>query len=272
MEPVLSDLEKLARQAGDILREGFIARPGFGTGHQVNYKSEIDPVTEVDFRSEDFLLSEIRKRFPEDTIVTEESGTHTGNGRGQWYIDPLDGTVNFAHGIPVFCVSIAYGKDGAVHLGVVYDPLRDECFSAEQGKGAWLNGEPIRTAANTDLNKSLLATGFPYDVRTNPINLDVFTLFSKMTQGVRRLGSAALDLCYVGAGRFNGYWELGVFPWDVAAAGLVATEAGAKVTDVYGNNDYLAWPPSIIAANSELHAQILKILEQMLDGKAGQAK
>ncbi len=152
---------------------------------------------------------EIQKRFPNHRVTAEESGGLEGEERSQWYVDPLDGTVNFAHGLDIFSVSLAFAEDRQMRLGVVYDPIQDELFSAEKGTGAWLNGEPIKVATTEQLNDSLLVTGFPYDIRTNPeTNLDHFAHFMLISQGVRRLGSAALDLCYIAAGRLDGYWEL----------------------------------------------------------------
>ncbi len=258
MKPTLNDLETLARLAGRILREGY------GRRHQIDYKGVIDLVTEVDRQSEALLLSEIRHRFPGHRVVAEESGGLDGADGDLWFVDPLDGTVNYAHGVPIFTVSIAYAHQGKVRLGVVYDPMRDECFAAERGRGAWLNGEPIRVSPTDDLNRSLLVTGFPYDIRTNPQNnLDLFATFALRTHGVRRLGSAALDLCYVAAGRFDGYWEIRLNPWDVAAGGLIAEEAGAKVTNLGGEADYLSPPQSILAANPIIHAQILNVIQEV---------
>lgn len=255
MFPNLDEVQILARQAGEILRKGY------GQNHQVSYKGEIDLVTEIDRQSEAFLMGEIRQRFPQHTIVAEESGGLSGDNAYRWYIDPLDGTVNFAHGIPIFSVSLVFAHKGLVSLGVVYDPLRDECFSAEVGKGAWLNGKPIQVSNPQALEHSLLVTGFPYDIRTNhQTNLDLFAKFSLNSQGVRRLGSAALDLCYVAAGRFDGYWEMRLSPWDLAAGSLIAQEAGAKVSDLKGGRDYLEPPYSILAAAPNIHAQMLKEL------------
>jgi myo-inositol-1(or 4)-monophosphatase len=263
MTPTLSDLEALARQAGEILRAGFSPRPGYGKPLQIDYKGEIDLVTEMDRRSETFLLNEIRGRFPGHSIITEESGNLKGNIDKLWYIDPLDGTVNYAHGVPNFTVSLAYAENGAMQLGAVYDPTRDECFTAERGGGARLNGEPIRVSAARRLVNSLLVTGFPYDIRTNPENnLDHYNRFNLLTQGVRRLGSAAQDLCYIAAGRLDGYWEIRIYPWDIAAGGLIAAEAGAVVTNLHGDPDYLAPPQSILAANPHLHALMLKVLQE----------
>ena len=255
MQPELKDLEELARGAGEILRAGYQRE------HQVNYKGVIDLVTEVDHQSEAYLLGQIQKRFPDNHILAEESGVIKGDEDALWYIDPLDGTVNYAHNIPIFCVSIAFASRGTMSLGAVYDPMRDEMFTAERGRGAHLNGRPIRPSTATNLQQSLLVTGFPYDAWNTPRdNFDNFARLGKMTQGVRRLGSAALDASYVAAGRFDGFWELALKPWDVAAAGLIAEEAGARVTNVGGQSDYISAPQSIIAAAPGVHAQLLAAL------------
>jgi len=253
--PALPELEALARAAGGILRAGY------ATEHQVAYKGVIDLVTEVDRASEEFLLGEIHKNWPGSYIMAEESGETHGNPDTAWYVDPLDGTVNYAHHIPLFCVSIAYAHAGRMLLGAVYDPMRDELFSAERGKGAQLNGHRLQASAVTELQRSLLVTGFPYDAWDTPQdNFDNFVRFGRLTQGVRRLGSAALDACYVAAGRFEGFWELALKPWDVAAAGLIAEEAGAKVTDIHGEDDYISPPQSILAAGRGIHAGMLEVL------------
>ncbi|MCP4139365.1 MAG: inositol monophosphatase [Chloroflexi bacterium] len=259
-KPKLSDLEKLAKEAGSILRAGY------NKTHQVEYKSTIDLVTEVDRQAEEFLLKSILDKFPEHHILAEEKGVVKGNNDHIWYIDPLDGTVNYAHNIPIFCVSIAYAYKRDLRLATVYDPMRDEIFSAERGKGAWLNGVPIRVSQVTTLERSLLVTGFPYDMwNTSNDNLANYGRFAKQTQGVRRLGAAALDLCYVGAGRFEGFWETSLQPWDVAAGGLIAEEAGAKVTDMEGEGDYVSYPVSILAAPSGLHKKMMEVLESKDD-------
>lgn len=255
MNPTIPDLERLARAAGNILRLGYESE------HEVKYKGVIDLVTEVDHQSEEYLLAEISRLFPDHQIISEEIGLVPGCEGDQWYIDPVDGTVNYAHGIPFFSVSIAYAHNGVMTLGAVYDPLRDELFTAELGKGAWLNGRRLKVSQVTELQRSLLVTGFPYDAWSNPRNnLENFNRFSKLTQGVRRLGSAALDLSYVAAGRLEGYWELTLHAWDVAAGGLIAAEAGATVTNLDGNPDYLSPPCSLLAAPSVLHAKMLEIL------------
>ena len=255
MKPALSDLERLARQAGELLRLGY------GQEHQVDYKDLIDLVTEVDHQSEALLLGEIQRLFPGHQIVSEEIGLVPGRAADHWYVDPLDGTVNYAHGIPFFTVSIAYAREGVVILGVVYDPMRDELFAAERGQGAWCNGRKLQVSSVTEFQRSLLVTGFPYDTwSTQQNNLEFFGRFAMVTQGVRRLGSAALDLCYVAAGRFEGYWELSLKPWDLAAGGLIALEAGAVVTNLDGGGEYLIPPCSLLAAPPVLHAKMLEIL------------
>jgi myo-inositol-1(or 4)-monophosphatase len=258
VQPTLSDLERLAREAGAILRAGYSQE------HQVKYKGVIDLVTEVDHQSEAFLLTEITGRFPGHHIVAEESGVIQGNDQHSWFVDPLDGTVNYAHNIPIFCVSVGYASQGTLMLGAVYDPMRDEMFTAERGNGAYLNGRPIRVSAVTELQKSLLVTGFPYDAwNTRQDNFANFVHFAKLTQGVRRLGSAALDLCYVAAGRFDGFWEIALKPWDVAAGGLICEEAGAQVTNINGANDYLSPPQSVVAAAPGIHGKILQELKAL---------
>ncbi len=257
MPPTQAELVDLAKKAGEILRAGY------GNQHQVTYKGEIDLVTETDRQSEAFLLGEIRRRYPQHAVIAEESGGMSGQACCKWYIDPLDGTVNFAHGIPIFSVSLAYVQDGDIRLGVVYDPMRDECFSAEAGGGAWLNGELLRVSGALELDQSLLVTGFPYDIRTNPhTNLDLYARFAMLSQGVRRLGSAALDLCYVAAGRFDGYWEIRLSPWDLAAGVLIAREAGALVSDLQGGQNYLQPPYSILAATPAVYPQMLRVFRE----------
>jgi myo-inositol-1(or 4)-monophosphatase len=257
MQPTLSYLENLARQSGAILRAGY------DTEHQVGYKGVIDLVTEVDHQSEKFLLGEVQKDFPDHHIFSEETGIIQGNAENIWYIDPLDGTVNYAHHIPIFCVSIAYAARGTLSLGAVYDPMRDEMFLAERGKGAYLNGRPLRVSSANELQRSLLVTGFPYNAWNTPQdNFANFVKFGKLSQGVRRLGSAALDLCYVAAGRFDGFWEMALNPWDVAAGGLIAEEAGAHVTNVSGDADYISPPQSVLACAPGIHARMLDELSR----------
>jgi len=257
MQPTLAYIENLARRSGEILRAGY------NTEHQVGYKGEIDLVTEIDHQSEAYLLGEVQRDFSTHHIFAEESGVIQGNDEDIWYIDPLDGTVNYTHHIPVFCVSIGYAFQGQLTLGAVYDPLRDEMYTAERGVGAFLNGKRLQASATTELKRSLLVTGFPYDTwNTKLDNFANFTKFAKMTQGVRRIGSAALDLAYVSAGRFDGYWELSLKPWDVAAGGLICKEAGATVTNIHGDADFISAPQSILAAAPGIHALMLEELRE----------
>jgi myo-inositol-1(or 4)-monophosphatase len=255
-QPSLTDLERLARQAGRILSEGY------EKDHQVNFKGLIDLVTEVDHASEAFLINEITRLFPGHSFLAEESGASQQQTEHLWIIDPLDGTVNYAHGVPFFCVSIAYSYQDQVLLGAVYEPMRDEMYLAERGAGAWLNGRKLQATAVDELQRSLLVTGFPYDAwYAKPSNFDYFTKLGKMSQGVRRLGSAAIDLCYVAAGRLDGYWEFSLKAWDIAAGGLIAQEAGALVTDMHGGPDYLSPPYGVVAANPNLHPKLLAELQ-----------
>ncbi len=247
---------RAAKAAGKILLEGF------GSAVRVEHKRrEIDLVTEFDRRSEGCILEKIHKAFPHHRFLAEESGLSGAGETPLWLVDPLDGTTNFAHGLPIFSVSIALREGGRTRLGVVYDPTRKECFWAERGKGAYCNEARLRVTDTDELGKSLLVTGFPYDAWTNPNNnLDHFAHFSERSRGVRRLGSAALDLAYVAAGRFDGYWEMRLAPWDVAAGGLIAEEAGALLTAMDGENDYMTESPSLIAANPILHAKMAAVI------------
>lgn len=255
MSPQLEQLIDWARHAGAILRAGL------GQVHQIDHKGEIDLVTEMDRRSEDYLIGQVRAHFPEHAIVSEEAGSLAGLESSCWYIDPLDGTMNYAHGIPIFCVSIGYAEAGQMRLGVVYDPMQDECFAAERGRGAWLNGSPIQVSSQTELNQAFLVTGFPYDIRqTSFNNIELFGRLLLRAQSVRRLGSAALDLGYIAAGRFDGYWEIRLKPWDLAAGALIVEEAGGLVTAFNGAPDYLQPPYGIVVSNPQLHPLLLAAL------------
>jgi myo-inositol-1(or 4)-monophosphatase len=256
LEPKLADLEELARAAGEILREGF------GSALQVENKGAIDLVTQVDKEAEAFLLQQISERFPESQALGEEGGRLSGAGEGKWFIDPIDGTTNFAHGLPIFCVSIGYAKADELLLGVVYNPIHEELYKAERGDGAQLNEKSIHVNQVESVGDSMLVTGFPYDIRTNPDNnLAEYARFALRTHGVRRLGAAALDLCYVAAGYVDGYWEKSIKPWDIAAGALIVQEAGGLVTDINGNLDFMS-QKHILAANPTLHAEMLKLLHQ----------
>ena len=219
--------EEIARSAGELLL-GFV-----GERLDIRLKGDVDLVTQADRASEDLIVGELRRRFPDHEILAEEGGGRRAmpDGRVLWIVDPLDGTTNFAHGLPIWSVSIAAYRDGVGLAGVVHDPSRDECFSAARGEGASLNGRPIRVSTETELGRALLVTGFPYDIRTSPANnLDHFSRFMVRSRAVRRLGSAAIDLAYVAAGRFDAFWEMKLAPWDVAAGALLIREAGGVVT------------------------------------------
>ncbi|RJQ41338.1 MAG: inositol monophosphatase [Anaerolineaceae bacterium] len=255
MSPDLNYLINIAKRAGEILMDGYLKQ------HEIRHKGRIDLVTEMDSRSEDYLLGEIRRDFKGHTIITEESGHLEGEQDHCWFIDPLDGTANYAHGVPLFSVTIAYAYRNRVTLAVTVDPTRSHCFSAERGQGAYLNGQPIHVSATRELVDAMLVTGFPTDLK-NPAenNLDNFSRLLKHVQSIRRLGSAAIDIAYVAAGWLDGYWEIGIHPWDIAAGTLLAEEAGGLVTNLQGEEDYFKPPYSLIVANSSLHAKIRAML------------
>jgi myo-inositol-1(or 4)-monophosphatase len=256
-KPTLQEVELLAREAGRLLMTRY------GKTHDIHMKGVVDLVTEADHLSEELILSHIKKQHPLHSVISEESGSNHIHSDHNWYIDPLDGTVNFAHGIPLFCVSIAYAFQEKLELGVVYDPTRDEIFSAELNKGAWLNGHPIRVSNTIDLIQSLIVTGFPYTQDENHItNLEHYSYFSLRTRGVRRLGSAAIDLGYIANGRFDAYWELDINAWDIAAGCLIASEAGAIVTDAKGQSLDYKKISSVLVANPFLHSDVLQVLLQ----------
>lgn len=253
--PVISDLQEIARSAGQILRSRF------GEVHSIHHKGTIDIVTEADAHAEEYILDQIRKRWPDHRIVAEESGSNHKQSPYCWYVDPLDGTVNFAHGLPIFCTSIALALEGKVMLGVVYDPIHDEMYHARAGGGAWLNQEKLSVSNTPDLIHSLLVTGFPYDISTSERhNLDHYSRFTLQTQGVRRLGSAALDLCYIASGSLDGYWELDINAWDVAAGILLVEEAGGIVSSISDGPIDLSEKIAILAANPNIHSVMDSLL------------
>ena len=261
MPPTLQFLESLAHQAGKVIKSGYNQRPGFGSVLEVKSKGLVDIVSEIDFQVEKLVLDSIRENFPGDSIVSEESGVLDDKECCIWYVDPLDGTVNYVHGLPFFCVSLAYAEAGEMKLGVVYDPVRDECFKAERGKGATLNGGRIQVSHTTALIESLLVTGFSYNIREDDENnLDKFARLSMRARSIRRLGSAALDLCYIAAGRLDGYWELGIHPWDFAAGALIASEAGAIVRDINGEPGMLISPHNLLVCTPGIQEEMLEVL------------
>ena len=245
----------MAREAGALLRSGY------GTVHAPERKGRIDLVTEHDRRSETLILQRLRERFPDHEVLAEESGLHAATAApARWLIDPLDGTTNFAHNYPFFAVSIAAEVAGELVAGAVYDPIRDEMFAAARGAGATLNGVAIRVSPIERIEDALLVTGFPYDVREHPErHLPSFQAFLMRAQGIRRDGSAALNLCYLAMGRFDGFWEGNLSPWDLAAGVLMVREAGGRVTR-YDGTALTLDGRQILATNGRLHAEMLEVL------------
>jgi myo-inositol-1(or 4)-monophosphatase len=248
---------EVARAAGDLLRREL-------TGpRRIEFKgSPTNLVTEMDARAEALIVDRLLAAFPDDAVLAEERGAQAGRSGRRWIIDPVDGTTNYAHGLPLYCVSIALEVAGRVELGVAYDPSHGELFVAERGAGAFCNDARLSVSSAATLERSLLATGFPYDVRTNPDNnVKEYTAFSMRAQGVRRLGSAVLYLAWVAAGRFDGYWELRLGAWDVAAAGLMVEEAGGRLTSLTGGPVDLD-RPTVVASNGRIHDEMLAVLRE----------
>ena len=247
-----------ARQAGQILLEKF------GRKIEISKKGDINLVTEADLASEKLIIERIRSHYPKHSILAEESGASEaaidGDTRWKWIIDPLDGTTNYAHGYPCFCVTLAVEHGGEIVIGVTFDPTRDELFTAEKGGGATLNNKPIRVSATEQLGEALLVTGFPYDAAQKSDFAGHFTGFIEQSRGVRRDGSAAIDLAYVACGRFDGFWEEGLNPWDVAAGVLLVEEAGGRVSH-YHTEKFEIYTPPICASNGFVHDAMLTILK-----------
>jgi len=247
---------RVAKEAGDILRENL------GKIKRIDYKGRLNLVTDIDRKAEEKIIDIIREKYPSHDILTEERKIEEKGSQYKWIIDPLDGTTNYVHEYPRYCVSIALEKDGKVILGVVYDPVPDELFLAEKGKGATLNGKRISVSKIDELDKSLVATGFPYDRREKVDEyLKIYREFMVNAQGVRRDGSAALNLCYTAIGRFDGFWEEKLAPWDVAAGSLVVTEAGGKVTDFKGDRHDI-YEKKILASNGKIHREMEEIIKR----------
>jgi myo-inositol-1(or 4)-monophosphatase len=245
---------RVARDAGRLLRDRV------GTKIDIDHKGAINIVTDVDLASEQLIRDAIATHYPRHQVLAEEGGLADNTSEYRWVVDPLDGTTNFAHGYPVFCVSIALEYQGESVLGVVYDPMRDELFAAERGGGAALNNLPIHVSGTGDLMQSLLSTGFPYDIKTSTLtNLDHWANFAMNAQALRRDGAAALDLCYVACGRYDGFWELNLSPWDTAAGALIVTEAGGRVTDFAGNK-FSNYEPQVLASNGLIHDRMIEVL------------
>jgi myo-inositol-1(or 4)-monophosphatase len=249
---------QVARDAGNLL----VQRLGAA---QITNKGDIDLVTEADIAAEELIIDRIRSHYPLHGILAEESGEtiQEGSSRSEWkwIIDPLDGTTNYAHGYPCFCVSIGVEHAGALEIGVVYDPMRNEMFAAERGQGATLNERRIRVSKVEELNSAMMCTGFPYDVRTRPDFARDFTNFTLHAQAVRRDGSAALDLAYVACGRFDGFWEDGLNTWDIAAGALLVSEAGGRITN-FENEPLDIYTKKVVASNGRVHDAMLRLLRR----------
>ena len=240
------------------------------SGFSIDKKGAIDLVTEVDLECERMCRALIAERFPAHDILAEELSDPAAcsSARCRWVFDPLDGTTNYAHGVPIFCASLALEIDGRTEVGAIYDPARQELFTAERGVGAFLNGVPLHVSSTGTVIDALLVTGFPYDVHQQTGDLvALFGAFLGTARAVRRLGAAALDLCYVAAGRFDGFWEQHLKPWDVAAGALIVEEAGGRVTGMDGS----AFDPAaahLVASNGHLHDQMLRVIREFREGRA----
>lgn len=251
---MIEQVREIALGAGQIVIEKL------SSGFAVERKGSIDLVTDADLAAEKYIIGQITKLFPKHSICAEEGGTIEKAGEFIWFIDPIDGTTNFAHGFPYFSISLGLVKNNETILGLVYNPVSGECFLAERGSGAFLNDEQIKVSTETKLQNSLLLTGFPYDVATTEKNnLRAFNKATKATQGVRSLGSAALDLCQVACGRFEAFWELSLQPWDLAAGSLIVTEAGGKISNCDGGQ-FSVRGNEILASNGLIHDELIQTL------------
>ena len=260
MRDYLAVAVEAAKLGGDILRESY------GRVKTIEFKGEIDLVTDVDRRSEKEIVDLLVSRFPQHSILAEEGTARERSSEFKWLIDPLDGTTNYAHGYPVFCTSIALERDQKIVVAAVYQPMVDELFVAEQGGGAFRNGRRIAVSQVAELKQALLATGFPPHVVESPeAALKFFVAFLRRAQSIRRDGSAALNLCHVAAGLFDGFWEAHLKPWDTAAGTLVVQEAGGSVSRFSGD-DYSIYQPQTLATNGLIHQEIRRVMEQSLSG------
>jgi myo-inositol-1(or 4)-monophosphatase len=260
MGSFLETAMEIAREAGAVLAGYFDRNIGF------EYKAAHDLITAADRASEELVIERLRTHFPSHAIVGEESGSHAGASEYRWYVDPLDGTTNFAHGFPVFNVTLALEHAGELVAGVIFDPTRQEMFAAERGAGAWLNHRRIRVSAVATIQESLLATGFPNWRRHKDVNVHFFHQAAMLSHGVRRAGAAALDLAYVACGRLDGFWEFGLNPWDVAAGVLLIREAGGAVTTMRGEPFHLR-APHILATNKSIHDELQTLFAEIFAGR-----
>jgi len=256
----LETASDIARQAGALLNEYSQRNIGF------ELKGEFDLVTEADRASENLVVQALQKSFPTHAIVAEEGGGQPGSSEYRWYVDPLDGTTNFAHGFPMFNVTLALERAGELIAGVIYDPVHDEMFAAEKGSGAFLNSRPIHVSQTSSLESSLMATGFPSRKRHLNVNVHFYYQLAMLSHGVRRAGSAALDLAYVASGRLDGFWEFGLKPWDMAAGVLLIREAGGFCSDMHGGALKLGGP-HLLADNGALHQPMVELFAEIFGGK-----
>jgi myo-inositol-1(or 4)-monophosphatase len=249
---------EVARAAGDLLRTEL------RSPRRITYKgAPTNLVTEMDARAEALIVDRLLAAFPGDAVLAEERGAQPGRSGRRWIIDPVDGTTNYAHGLPAYAVSIALEIDGRVELGVVYDPSHEEMYVAQRGGGAFCNEQRLAVSRTDTLDASLLTTGFPYDIRVNPDNnLKEYAAFATRSRAVRRFGSAVIDLAWVACGRYDGFWELRLGPWDVAAGGLLVEEAGGRLTSLTGGPLDLE-APTLLASNGKIHAAMLAVLKEI---------
>ena len=255
MGKYLTVAKDAAFQAGKMLKKHSCAP------HEIHYKGAVDLVTDFDKRAQDIIFNRLSDHFPDHDFLAEENLKEEKGSEFCWIIDPIDGTTNYAHNFPVFCISIALALRKEIKLGVIYDPMREEMFTAVKGQGAVLNDKGIRVSSVRELDKSLLSTGFPYDLRESQVNnFDHFFNFATRVQGIRRGGSAALDLCYVACGRFDGFWELKLQPWDVAAGRVIVVEAGGRISDFKNSESGLS-AEETLATNGLIHEQMVNILK-----------
>jgi myo-inositol-1(or 4)-monophosphatase len=260
MSQFLDSATAIAREAAALINDFARQRIGF------ELKGDHDLVTAADKASEKLIVERLKKQFPDHSIVAEEGGGQQAASDYTWYVDPLDGTTNFAHGFPVYNISIGLEKGRELIAGVVYDPTRDEMFSAERGSGAFLNSERIHVSKTATIENSLVATGFPSRRRHQNVNVHFYYQLAMLSHGVRRAGAAAIDLCYVGCGRLDAFWEFGLNPWDMAAGIVIVDEAGGKTTDMFGKSAGIR-SPHLLTSNSVLHAEITELFAGIFRGE-----
>ena len=253
---MIDQVIQISKKAGGIIRESF------GKNFSIEYKTNLSNlVTEIDKKSEETIIDFVKKEFPTHSVLAEETGSHKAGSEYLWVVDPLDGTSNFAHGFPIFSVSIGVQKNNETICGVVYDVMNDIVYSSEKGGGAFRNGKKIQVSSNDDIRKSMIVTGFPYNVAENPDHIfERLIAFLKTARAVRRLGSAAIDFCYVASGVFDGFWEVHLHPWDVCAGKLIVEEAGGVVTNFDGEISDI-YSKQILATNGKVHKKMVEILQ-----------